>query len=167
MTVTTHETELTEEAAWEALESVRDPEIPVVSVVELGVVRRLEVHAGSVKATLTPTFAGCPALEVMRAEVEARLRECGYAEVEVEFEYDPPWTSDGLSEATKTKLRQFGLSPPPRHAGNVLLVLDSPAVCPYCGSSQTSLKNSFGSTLCRSIHYCQACNQPFEGFKPL
>jgi ring-1,2-phenylacetyl-CoA epoxidase subunit PaaD len=156
-----------ERQIWQALRRVMDPEIPVVSVVDLGVIRQVELTSNGVRISMTPTFAGCPALDVMVRQVRATAQSLGFEPVDVEIVHDPPWTTDWLSEETKDTLRSFGLSPPPEHGGNIDLVLAEPAVCPYCGSSDTVLKNRFGSALCRSIHVCQACNQPFESFKPL
>lgn len=157
-----------ENQVWQALQGVMDPEIPVVSVVDLGVIRSVEVQSSDgVHIMMTPTFAGCPALDVMVRQVRATVESIGFDSVGIEIVHDPPWTTDWLNEEAKEKLRSFGLSPPPTHGGNIDLILDEPAACPYCGSSNTVLKNRFGSALCRSIHVCQACNQPFESFKPL
>jgi len=152
---------------WEALEGVKDPEIPVVSVVELKVARQVEVDGSHIRVTITPTFAGCPALSAMRDEIRSTLLGLGFETAEVSLKLDPPWTTDDLSQETLARLRQFGLSPPPKHGGNVRLVHDQPAACPYCGSDDTQVKNDFGSTACRSIHVCNNCHQPFEAFKPL
>lgn len=145
-----------------------DPEIPVVSVVDLGVIRDVEIQAeGGVRVTMTPTFSGCPALDVMREEVARQVRSLGHEQVQVVLEYHPPWTTDDLSDRGREKLREFGLTPPAEHGGNVALVLDGPRACPRCGSRDTELKNSFGSTLCRSLHYCKDCREPFQAIKPL
>jgi ring-1,2-phenylacetyl-CoA epoxidase subunit PaaD len=154
-------------AIWRALEAVKDPEIPVVSVVELGVVRSVAVEGGRVTVTITPTFAGCPALHVMQSEIEAAVRRLGAEAVTVRLALSPPWTTDWLSDATRAKLKAFGLAPPPRHNGLIQIMFDERAECPYCGSDQTELKNAFGPTLCRALYYCHACRQPFEQFKPL
>lgn len=154
-------------AIWRALDGIMDPEIPVVSVVELGVVRQVEVDGSRASVVMTPTFAGCPALEVMRQQIALAVAGLGYETVEVELCFDPPWTTDALSPETRTKLCEFGLAPPPLHRGQVRLVLDAPAACPYCGSEDTRLTNAFGSTQCRSIHVCNACGGPFEAFKPI
>jgi ring-1,2-phenylacetyl-CoA epoxidase subunit PaaD len=160
--------ELTAEAIWQALEAVKDPEIPVVSVVEMGIVRDVQIEqAGAVAVKMTPTFAGCPAMHVMKAEVEACVRGLGAAEVRVETILFPPWSSDWLSAETRAKLEGFGLAPPPRHGGRVEIVLLEPVACPYCRSYNTTVKNTFGATLCRAIYYCNSCQQPFEQFKPL
>lgn len=156
-----------ERLAWQAVEAVKDPEIPVLSIVDLGIVRALEVRGDRVRVVLTPTFSGCPALDVILREVEESLGSKGFSEVEVELSLSPPWSSDMMTERGRRQLQGFGLSPPPLHGGNLMLALDQSAKCPYCGSEQTERKNDFGSTLCRSIHYCNSCQQPFEAFKPL
>jgi ring-1,2-phenylacetyl-CoA epoxidase subunit PaaD len=163
---------VTSEQIWQALEEVKDPEIPVVSVVEMGIVRDVKVSGEGVKVTMTPTFSGCPALDVMRQEILARVREMGVEQVEVKTVYHPPWSSDWITAEAREKLRRFGLAPPPRHGssggGNVAMVaFFDAAVCPRCDSTNTTLKNSFGPTLCRMIWYCHDCQDAFEQFKPL
>jgi len=158
----------TPEEIWQALDEVHDPEIPVVSLVEMGIVRDVAVDTtGRVKVTMTPTFAGCPALHVMREDIVAKLEGMGVTAVSVETVLSPPWSSDWITLAGRAKLKEFGLAPPPQHGGNLNVVLLDVAPCPYCDSTNTSLKNSFGSTLCRAIYYCHNCQQPFEQFKPL
>lgn len=152
---------------WRALQGVMDPEIPVVSLVELGVVRSVHAERGKALVEMTPTFSGCPALDVMQQQVRERLADLGFEEIDIAIKLNPPWTTDWLSDDVKAKLREFGLAPPRKHGGNVRLVLSEPTACPYCGSLDTELKNGFGSTLCRSIYVCHDCQQPFEAFKPL
>jgi ring-1,2-phenylacetyl-CoA epoxidase subunit PaaD len=153
---------------WRALENVMDPEIPVVSVVEMGIVRDVEVSQDGVVVTMTPTFAGCPALDVMRRDIEAAVRRLDVGQVTVHTTLDPPWSTEWISEAGREKLRQFGLAPPPRHEGNVVEVAFFDVTeCPRCGSTRTSLRNAFGPTLCRMIWYCEDCRDAFEQFKPL
>jgi ring-1,2-phenylacetyl-CoA epoxidase subunit PaaD len=152
---------------WSVLETVHDPEIPVISVVELGVIQGVEVEADRVRVGLTPTFAGCPALHVMKREIQERLLASGADSVEVVVLLSPAWTTDRISPAGRDKLVAFGLAPAPIHAGRVEVVLLEPATCPYCGSQDTQLKNGFGPTACRSIHFCNHCRQPFEAFKPI
>ena len=152
---------------WAALEDVKDPEIPVLSVVDLGVIRAVAVEDGRVRVAMTPTFAGCPALDVMRAEVEARVRQLGVAEVEVNVVVSPPWTTDLITDEGRKRLAAFGLAPPRRHSGVIELILDEAAACPYCGSANTRMTNPFGPTLCRSIYFCDGCRQPFEKVKGL
>lgn len=156
-----------EASVWSVLDGVHDPEIPVISVVELGVIQLVEVESGRVRVGLTPTFAGCPALHVMKREIQERLAAAGAESVEVAILLSPPWTTDRITSAGRDKLKSFGLAPAAIHAGNVAIVLLEPATCPYCGSLDTELKNGFGSTACRSIHFCKHCRQPFEAFKPL
>lgn len=159
---------VTADTIWHALEEVKDPEIPVVSVVEMGIVRDVSVSDEGVVVTMTPTFSGCPALDVMRQAIAARVRELGVDDVRVETALHPPWTTDWISDEGREKLRRFGLAPPPQHGGNLVSVafLDA-AVCPRCGSTNTVIKNAFGPTLCRMIWYCQDCQDAFEQFKPL
>lgn len=158
---------LTPAAVLEALEEVKDPEIPVVSVVELGIIRAVRVDEDRVAVDMTPTFAGCPALAVMQSQVAERIRQLGASEVVVRQVLAPPWSTDCISESARVKLRAFGLAPAPPHGGLIQLMIDEPARCPHCGSSNTTLKNSFGPTLCRALYYCHGCRQPFEQFKAL
>ena len=158
---------LTEPQIWQALHDVKDPEIPVVSVVEMGIVRDVWVEGGRVTVAMTPTFAGCPALHVIREEIARRVRALGASEVEVQTVLTPPWTSDWITDEARAKLKAFGLSPPARHGGDVALILFDHASCPRCGSDDTSLRNSFGSTLCRTIYTCNTCKETFEQFKAL
>lgn len=164
--------ELRKEQVWEILEAVKDPEIPVVSVVEMGLIREVRLEQAAqegvrVEVTLTPTFSGCPAIGVMQEEIRTRLRQAGAAEVEVRLTLSPPWTSDWITPEAREKLRLFGLAPPPQHGGKIDLALIDVVTCPYCGSQDTRLQNSFGSTLCRAIFTCNTCRQPFEQFKPV
>ena len=160
---------LTEAEVWQALGEVPDPEIPVISVVELGVVRDVQVEGNRVHVEFTPTFLGCPALEVMRSQMAAKIAELG-AEPDVEVIQDDSWSTDRITPAGREKLRAAGFAPPgPREAGTPTLIqLESNAFrCPYCGSSDTALENIFGPTPCRSLRYCESCRQPFEQFKTI
>jgi ring-1,2-phenylacetyl-CoA epoxidase subunit PaaD len=154
---------------WAALDEVADPEIPVISLVELGVVRRVAVEDNRVHVDFTPTFLGCPALEYMRTAVEEKVRELG-AEPHVEVVADDAWSTDRITPAGREKLHAAGFAPPaPRAAGGPTLVQLQSRVhrCPYCGSTETRLENIFGPTPCRSIRYCESCRQPFEQFKTI
>jgi ring-1,2-phenylacetyl-CoA epoxidase subunit PaaD len=160
---------VTESAVWDALREVEDPEIPVISVVDLGVVRDVKVEDGHVHVEFTPTFLGCPALEVMRTQMAERIRALG-AEPEVEVILDDSWSTDRITPEGREKLRRAGFSPPtPREmTAPKLIQLQSGAFrCPYCGSSETRLENIFGPTPCRSLRYCESCCQPFEQFKTI
>ena len=160
---------VTADEVWAALDEIPDPEIPVISLVDLGVVRDVQVDGARVRIEFTPTFLGCPALEVMRQALEDTVLRLG-AEPEVAVIQDDSWSTDRISPAGREKLRAAGFAPPaPRAAGPTTLVqLQSNAFrCPYCGSTATRLENIFGPTPCRSIRWCQSCRQPFEQFKTL
>ena len=157
---------------WAELAQIPDPEIPAISVVDLGVIGSVEVHRDRVRIELLPTFVGCPAIGVMEQQIGERIRALGVArDVEVAVTYDPPWTSDRISAAGREALRRSGFAPPaPMPSGPALGQLDELAVlpvaeCPYCGSRNTTLDNPFGPTLCRAIYHCADCRQPFEQFK--
>ncbi|OQY83266.1 MAG: phenylacetate-CoA oxygenase subunit PaaJ [Chloroflexi bacterium UTCFX4] len=152
---------------WRALDEVVDPEIPVVSLVEMGIVRDVQIDANGVTVSMTPTFAGCPALGMMRNEIVEKLRGLGIARVEVKTILNPPWSSDMIADSARAKLKTFGLAPPPRHGGDVQLFFPAEVACPCCGSTDTRVTNPFGPTLCRAIYFCRGCQQPFEKFKAL
>lgn len=159
---------MTAEQVWAALEEVEDPEIPVVSLVDLGVIRDIRVDGDRVHVAFTPTFLGCPALEVMRDRMAAKIAGLG-AEPDVEIVLDDSWSTDRITAAGREKLRAAGFAPPaPRPARTPTLVqLQKGFRCPYCGSTDTRLDNLFGPTPCRSIRYCESCRQPFEQFKTI
>lgn len=151
--------------AW--LEEVKDPEIPVLSLVDLGVITRVEVKGDSVMVEMTPTFVGCPAMDFMKEEVEAVLKKNGIKQPRVEITFRKAWSSEMISEKGKQALKQFGLAPPPSNQIFTDLEILETSVCPRCNGTNTELKNPFGPTLCRSIHYCHDCHEAFEQFKPL
>ena len=159
---------LSEKQILEWLNEVKDPEIPVLSLVDLGVITGITVTDERVHIEMTPTFVGCPALDMMKNEVINRIKEEGIKNVDVEVNFKKAWSSDKISEKGRKALKEFGLAPPP--AGKVLLEdLDilHHVPCPRCNSINTQLKNPFGPTLCRSIHYCHDCKEAFEQFKPV
>ena len=160
---------VTEGDVWTALAEIPDPEIPVISLVELGVIKDVEVSDGRVRIDFTPTFLGCPALEVMQRAMEAKVAELG-ARAEVRVILDDSWSTDRITPKGREKLRLAGFAPPsPRPVGKLDLVQLQKGTfrCPYCGSTDTRLDNLFGPTPCRSIRYCSACRQPFEQFKTI
>ena len=160
---------MTAEQVWAALAEVPDPEIPVISLVDLGVVRDVAVDGDRVTIEFTPTFLGCPALDAMRVRMDEAVRSLG-GDPDVRVVLDDSWSTDRITPAGRAKLREAGFAPPaPREAGEPTLVqLQTGAFrCPYCGSSDTHLENLFGPTPCRSIRYCDACRQPFEQFKTI
>lgn len=158
-----------------ALDEVADPEIPTVSIVELGMIEGIDVAPDAISVELLPTFVGCPALELIRDSVERRLEAFGRP-VAVRVSFSTPWTSDRISPAGREKLRRSGFAPPPHlgaeralpmlGAGPVSAAVE-PVECPYCRSTATTLENVFGPTQCRSVRHCAACRQPFEAFKPV
>ena len=160
---------VTAEQVWDAFAEIPDPEIPVVSLVELGVIRSVDVSDGRVRVELTPTFLGCPALEAMKRALVQSVAALGAA-ADVQVISDDSWSTDKITPAGREKLRAAGFAPPaPREASAPKLVqLQAKAFrCPYCNSTQTSLENIFGPTPCRSLRYCESCRQPFEQFKTI
>lgn len=161
---------MSEQAVWQALAEVKDPEIPTVSVVDLGMVHRVEVAPDRVRVELLPTFVGCPAIDLIRRAVAERLESLAPV-VEVEATFAEPWTSDRITAEGRRKLRESGFAPPAASAGAAdqpmfaTIAMRPAATCPYCGSVDTTMENPFGPTLCRAIFYCNGCRQPFEQFK--
>ena len=157
------------EQVWAALAEIPDPEIPVISLVDLGVIRSVDVSNGHVRIEFTPTFLGCPALEVMRAAILERISALG-ANPQIDVISDDSWSTDRITPEGREKLRASGFAPPaPREVGGPKLVQLQSAVfrCPYCDSTDTVLENIFGPTPCRSLRYCRGCRQPFEQFKTI
>lgn len=155
---------------WDVLATVMDPEIPVVSVVEMGMVKDVEIADRSATVTILPTFTGCPAVPIIREDVAAAVAAVdGVDAVNVEFSYDPPWTSDRISPEGRSKLTEFGIAPPTGEGPVLIADIGIPtfAVCPFCGSRETRAENPFGPTPCRAIYYCASCRNPFEVFKPI
>jgi len=160
---------VTAEQVWAAFGEIPDPEIPVISLVDLGVIRSVNVENGHVHVEFTPTFLGCPALEVMKRALEETVSGLG-AEPDVRVIQDDSWSTDKITPAGREKLRAAGFAPPaPREAAAPKLVQLQSNVfrCPYCGSTDTRLENIFGPTPCRSLRYCTSCMQPFEQFKTI
>jgi ring-1,2-phenylacetyl-CoA epoxidase subunit PaaD len=160
---------LAPEDLWRALAEIPDPEIPVISIVDLGVVADVRVEGDRVEVDFTPTFMGCPALDTMRVQIENAIRTLG-GQPDVRVVLDDSWSTDRISAEGHEKLRAAGFAPPaPRQAGAPTLVQleRGPFRCPWCGSTDTRLDNLFGPTPCRSLRYCNACRQPFEQFKTI
>jgi ring-1,2-phenylacetyl-CoA epoxidase subunit PaaD len=151
-----------EAAVREALSHVKDPEIPVCSITDLGLVEGVEVSDDAIAVTLLPTFVGCPALDVIREDAERAVLDVAQGRaVRVAYVFDPPWTTDRVTESGREALKSFGIAP----AGGPTLV-QLTVRCPHCGSLATHIESDFGPTPCRSIRYCDSCRNPFEGFKP-
>ncbi|MFN5663607.1 MAG: 1,2-phenylacetyl-CoA epoxidase subunit PaaD [Bacteroidota bacterium] len=159
---------LSEAQIWQALEVVKDPEIPTLSMVDMGIITKVEIRGESdVFVEMTPTFSGCPAIKMMEGMVAERLKEIGIEKVEVVTTFDKPWDSNKLTERGLMCLKKHGLAPPPKHKGDITQELLEHVACPFCGSKNTETKSPFGPTLCRSLHYCNNCLQAFEQFKPV
>lgn len=151
-------------AFWAALEDVKDPEIPVISVRELGVLRRLERIEDGICVTITPTWSGCPAMHAMEVDIRARLASLGVEHVQVRTRLGPAWTTDWISESARESLRAFGIAPPARTSIDPLAEDPEPR-CPHCGSADTRRVSEFGSTACKALWQCRACAEPFDAFK--
>jgi ring-1,2-phenylacetyl-CoA epoxidase subunit PaaD len=154
---------------WQVLAEIPDPELPVISIVDLGVVRDVRLDGERVHVEFTPTFMGCPALDVMRSHMEHAIRGLG-GEPEIEVILDDSWSTDRISAEGREKLRAAGFAPPTPRAAEppTLIQLERGSFrCPWCGSTDTKLENLFGPTPCRSLRYCNGCRQPFEQFKTI
>ena len=161
-----------ERQVWDVLAEMRDPEIPAIGLVDLGVIGSVAIDDARVRVELLPTFIGCPAVDVMRQQVTERLSQMGVApQVDVAVSYTPPWTSERITARGRERLRLSGFAPPhsgplaEAGAGLAELTVFTIAECPYCGSRNTTLENPFGPTLCRAIYHCADCRQPFEQMK--
>jgi ring-1,2-phenylacetyl-CoA epoxidase subunit PaaD len=161
----------TRDALLAVLDEVMDPEVPVLSVRELGIVRDVAVDdAGAVTVTVTPTYSGCPAIRVIEQDILAALAHAGYPDARVRTTYAPAWTTDWIAPAARAKLKAYGIAPPGRVESGSLIQLmrrREPVQCPYCESHDTELRSEFGSTACKSISWCRSCRQPFEEFKAI
>jgi ring-1,2-phenylacetyl-CoA epoxidase subunit PaaD len=157
-----------QDSIWEALARVPDPEIPAVSVIDMGMIESVELHGTRARVVVLPTFTGCPAVPIIKRDVAAAVKNVdGVEQVEVETTFDPPWTTDRITAEGRDRLREFGLAPPGT-TGPVLITdigLPQRAQCPFCGSTDTVNENAFGPTPCRALYYCRGCNNPFEQFK--
>lgn len=161
---------LTREEVFQILESVPDPEIPVISLVDLGVVRDVDIRPDGITVTITPTYSGCPAMREMEVDLKSALVKRGVENVEVRTVLTPAWTTEWINPDARERLRRYGIAPPGpvEPQGLITLMRRKRAVaCPYCGSHNTRLQSEFGSTACKALHVCDGCQQPFEEFKPI
>lgn len=162
---------LTRERALEVLDTVPDPEVPAISVVELGIVRDVTVGAdGGVDVTITPTYSGCPAMFEIEQDIRTALAAEGATRIGIRTVLAPAWTTDWIGPDAREKLRRYGIAPPGRADDGGLVTLvrrRAPVECPHCGSLETELKSAFGSTACKAIHVCRGCGQPFDEFKAI
>jgi ring-1,2-phenylacetyl-CoA epoxidase subunit PaaD len=160
----------TEAKIWQLLEEVSDPEIPVLSILDLGVLRRVQVQEdGCVQVTITPTYSGCPAMNTIAADVKLKLLSEGYKNVAVDLQLSPAWTTDWLTPEGKRKLEEYGIAPPVEPNGDIhaLFGRDPVVRCPLCKSENTKLVSQFGSTSCKAHYQCEDCLEPFDYFKCL
>lgn len=151
--------------AWDAAAAVVDPEIPVLNIADLGVLREVSVADGMVEVAITPTYSGCPAMNVIALEVALALERAGIAPARVKTVLSPAWTTDWLTEDARRKLAAYGIAPPAAHASRRALFGELELGCPRCGSSETERLSEFGSTACKSLWRCRGCAEPFEHFK--
>lgn len=154
-----------EELIWERLALIPDPEVPVISITELGVVRDVEWDGRQLRIVITPTYTGCPAMQLFVAEIKAAMHEQGFDDLVIETVYSPAWTTDWLSPEAKEKLRNYGIAPPVKGASDDPFAKPPVVPCPRCGSEHTALKSQFGATACKALYVCQDCKEPFEYFK--
>lgn len=163
----------TTEQVWEWLKHVPDPEIPVLSVVELAIVRDVEWSSdgSELTVTITPTYCGCPAMDVIASDIRDMLAEHGLGRVSIQSRLSPPWTTDWISEEAKVRLRDYGIAPPAKrlidvsHIAPLRATESGPVACPLCGSNRTTIVSWFGSTLCKALYKCLDCLEPFDAFK--
>jgi ring-1,2-phenylacetyl-CoA epoxidase subunit PaaD len=153
------------ERAMRAVETVCDPELPVLTIVDLGVLRDVSAHDGHVEVAITPTYSGCPAMGVIQMEIELALEQAGIADARVKTVLAPAWTTDWMTDEGRRKLREYGVAPPARGGGRRALFGEERVDCPNCGSSATSKLSEFGSTSCKALWRCEACREPFDYFK--
>ena len=150
---------------FDILEGVKDPEIPVLNVVEMGIVRDASEHEGGVRVTITPTYSGCPAMDTIANDIVAELKRHDIDKVQVDTVFAPPWTTDWMTDSAKQKMRKYGIAPPNKSCASPFKDPNAHTSCPYCGGVNTELRSAFGSTACKALHYCNQCHEPFEYFK--
>ena len=159
---------MSEKEIWKLLEEVPDPEIPVISIVDLGVVRTVQINDSKVTIEITSTYSGCPATDVFIEDIKSKLLENGMENVEVKMKFSPAWTTDWLSENGRMKLKEYGIAPPENEPDKSLLFAKPFVVpCPKCNSKKTKMISQFGSTACKSLYQCEDCHEPFDYFKCL
>jgi ring-1,2-phenylacetyl-CoA epoxidase subunit PaaD len=158
----------TTEDIWDFLSEIPDPEIPVISIAELGVLRKVEIIDSKVIVSITPTYTGCPAMKTFEDDIASKLIENGISNYEILTVQSPAWTTDWITEEAREKLREFGIAPPMKGTADkgILFGSDSKSVqCPLCKSENTNLKSQFGSTACKALYQCEDCLEPFDYFK--
>ncbi|MEO8719621.1 MAG: 1,2-phenylacetyl-CoA epoxidase subunit PaaD [Ginsengibacter sp.] len=154
-----------EKRIWEILSSVNDPEIPVLSVIDLGIVRGIKIEDEGIEILITPTYSGCPAMDVIGMNIRKALKENGFQKITITHQISPAWTTDWLSEEAKEKLQSYGIAPPVSKTFDKDYLQKLPVPCPLCHSMNTNLISQFGSTSCKAIYQCNDCREPFDYFK--
>ncbi len=160
-------TELSEAAIWAQLNTVKDPEIPVLNIVEMGMITHVQIGDENISITMTPTFVGCPAIQYIKKQICEAVQPLSDLPVKVIVDLETPWNSDRMTAESKEKLEKFGIAPPPFLEEELTAEMLDKVRCPHCKSTDTTLRSSFGSTLCRAIRFCFSCKQGFEQFKPV
>lgn len=158
---------MTEQELWDILDQVMDPEIPVLSLVDLGVVRKAAITNGIPEITITPTYSGCPAMKVMEDDIEAVLNGAGFNSFNIKTVLSPAWTTDRITEKGKKALQEYGIAPPEQRTSDKSVLLGHPkqVTCPRCRSTDTEMLSQFGSTPCKALYRCEDCKEPFDYFK--
>lgn len=154
-----------EELVWERLSLIPDPEIPAITIVELGVVRDVQWDGRQLRIVITPTYTGCPAMNLFVAEIKAAMHDQGFDNLEIITVYSPAWTTDWLTPVTKEKLRKYGIAPPVQSGDDDLFAAPPIVPCPRCAAENTRLVSQFGATACKALYVCEVCKEPFEYFK--
>lgn len=163
--VTSHEVRDLRQAAWDAAAQVVDPEIPVLTIADLGVLRDVTVTGDGVEVSITPTYSGCPAMNMIALEIELALTRQGIRNPKVKTVLSPAWTTDWMTEDGRRKLKDYGIAPPIAGSGRRALFGEQEVACPQCGSTETEVLSEFGSTSCKALWRCRACREPFDYFK--
>ena len=160
---------ISKEEIWKLLRQVKDPEVPVLDIAELGVLRDVSFDNDKILITITPTYSGCPAMNTIEQEIKNKLKENGIENFLIKTIFSPAWTTDWMSKDAKQKLKDYGISPPSKsteqHLKSILEGKPEPVECPFCNATETKITSAFGSTACKALHYCNNCHQPFEEFK--
>ncbi len=163
-----HATQISKTALLAHLAEVKDPEVPVLDIVAMGIVRDACMTGETVNVDITPTYSGCPAMKTIQDDIVRTLNAKGFADVQVHLVYAEPWTTDWMTDEARQKLKAYGIAPPGKKAGEAWLPFSESGKevpCPFCDSKNTRLTSAFGSTACKAMHYCDTCHQPFEHFK--
>ena len=157
----------TKDQVWKILNEIPDPEIPAISIVELGVVRSFEIESKSISVIITPTYTGCPATKFFENDITAAMKNSGFESVNVSYQYNPAWTTDWMNDESREKLRIYGIAPPDGQTSdkNFLLGKDPQVACPQCRSTNSKMISQFGSTACKSLYQCKDCLETFDYFK--